>query len=52
MTPLLTAAAAGHAEIVRALLESGADPNLATANGRGPLHLAVDHGHVSVVETL
>lgn len=54
-TPLRNAAAAGHLEIVRLLLESGADPNL-PEEGIAPfghaLHAAVVNGHRDIVELL
>ncbi len=52
-TPLLfTAAAFGHEEVVRLLAADGFYPNLARADGNGPLHCAAIHGHRRVVETL
>lgn len=54
-TPIRNAAAGGHIEIVRLLLESGADPNLGE-EGIAPmghaLHSAVCNGHRSIVELL
>jgi ankyrin repeat protein len=54
-TPLRNAAAAGHIEIVRLLLQSGADPNLPEEHiaPRGhALHSAVCNGHREIVELL
>ncbi|MCZ2838744.1 ankyrin repeat domain-containing protein [Modestobacter sp. VKM Ac-2985] len=42
-TPLHLAVAAGHAPIVTALVEAGADPTARTEDGRTPLHLALAH---------
>ncbi|MEE8526424.1 MAG: ankyrin repeat domain-containing protein, partial [Thermoanaerobaculia bacterium] len=50
LTPLAIAAEAGLAEIVRILLEAGADPNLGGATT--PLEAAVVEGHLEVVEAL
>jgi ankyrin repeat protein len=40
-TPFLVACAGGDIEIVKLLLEKGANPKLATADGQGPIILAV-----------
>ena len=54
-TPLRNAAAGGHIEIVRLLLDNGADPNL-PEEGIAPrghaLHSAVCNGHREIVELL
>ncbi|MFN0104425.1 MAG: ankyrin repeat domain-containing protein [Bryobacteraceae bacterium] len=54
-TPLRNAAAGGHIEIVRLLVENGADPNL-PEEGIAPrghaLHSAVCNGHREIVELL
>jgi ankyrin repeat protein len=41
LTPFLAACASGDMEIVKLLLAHGADPKLATADGQGPIILAV-----------
>ena len=48
-TPLLYAAAHGHAEIVRVLLGHGVDANQASNNGWAPLLYAAQYGHTEVV---
>jgi ankyrin repeat protein len=42
----------GHVEIVRVLLENGANPNAKNNIGRTPLHGAASLGHVDVVRVL
>lgn len=49
---LLDAARAGDTDAVRALLEDGADPNLAQGDGLTALHLAAREGHLEVVAIL
>ncbi|CAN0597203.1 unnamed protein product [Laminaria digitata] len=39
-------------EVVRLLLEAGADPVLAQAKGLTPLHVVALHGHTDLVDTL
>jgi ankyrin repeat protein len=53
VTPLLTAAKEGHAEIVRYLVEEkGADPRLPSLSGATPLFSAAKRGHMEVVRLL
>lgn len=54
-TPIRNAAAGGHIEIVKLLLEKGADPNLPEEHiaPRGhALHSAVVNGHIDIVKLL
>jgi ankyrin repeat protein len=52
-TPLYLAASLGDgANIVRVLLEHGADPSLAAANGQTPLMAAAVRGHMEVLRLL
>lgn len=53
LTPLQFAARAGCADVARALLASGADPNAGRADGvPTPLHFAAGEGHVDTVRVL
>ena len=52
LTPLLQAAARGHAAVVQLLLAAGADPNIDSNDGWTPLHKAVANGHADVVRFL
>ncbi|MBV9928630.1 MAG: ankyrin repeat domain-containing protein [Acidobacteria bacterium] len=51
-TPLMRAAARGHEDVVRVLLEAGAEPSARRADGFTPLILAVFFGHEGVVRLL
>lgn len=46
------AASKGHAEVVKVLLDEGADPSLVTAQGSSALHLAVCSGRVGAIQAL
>lgn len=48
-TPLYYAADLGNVEIVKALLESGADANAATQSGRTPLYAAIKNGEITAL---
>ena len=51
-TPLLIAASGGHAEVVKRLLERGADKDRAKRNGQTALSAAKRGGHEKVIRTL
>jgi ankyrin repeat protein len=52
MTPLLAAAANGHAGIVRELLRAGADAEFRNPEGSAALHVAAKFGHEDVTAEL
>jgi ankyrin repeat protein len=51
-TPLHKAIIQGHSGVVRRLIEAGADPNYATADGDSTLQLAKDTGRHDIVQLL
>ena len=51
-SPLVEATRAADAEVVRKLIEDGADVNQATGDGMTPLHIAAQSGHLQIVELL
>ncbi len=51
-TALMAAAAAGHADAVGLLLESGADPALRDRAGRTAADLAAEAGHATLAQRL
>ncbi|MCA9620170.1 MAG: ankyrin repeat domain-containing protein [Myxococcales bacterium] len=51
-TPLTAAIVGGHADIVRRLLEQGADPDVTRVRGRSPLLLATRLGREEMVDLL
>ena len=46
------AARGGHVEVVRALIDEGADPGATEAHGWTALRIATDEGHDEVVAVL
>lgn len=46
------AAEGGHAEVMAALIEAGANPESLDSNGTTPLHDAAYGGHVDTVKVL
>ncbi len=52
VTPLQSAAAGGHANIVRMLLKNGANPNVRERSGFTPLHAAAANGNVECIHLL
>ncbi|MEZ4238092.1 MAG: ankyrin repeat domain-containing protein [Myxococcota bacterium] len=52
VTPLHCAAAAGHVEVVEALLAAGAHPDRRDAAGYAAVHLAASAGHTAVIKAL
>jgi ankyrin repeat protein len=52
VTALHAGASRGGAEIVKMLLEAGADPNVTQERGFVPLHSAAANGNVAIVELL
>jgi hypothetical protein len=51
-TPLTWASSRGHTEVVRLLLEAGADVNVTANDGQTALMRAADYGHVEVLQLL
>jgi len=51
-TPLHVASERGHVEIVRLLLEHGADLRARDSDGRTPSELALQYGKLEIVELL
>jgi ankyrin repeat protein len=50
MTPVYVASQEGHLEVVRELLGSDADPNMASDDGSTPLSIATKRRHIKVVQ--
>ncbi|XP_048249888.1 uncharacterized protein LOC124128376 [Haliotis rufescens] len=51
-TPLFVACENGHIDIVRLLIEKGADVTAAAKDGCTPLHCACKNGHIDIVRLL
>ena len=51
-SPLILAARKGHKDVVKLLLDRGAEPNMADQYGGTPLHFAALEGHKDVVQLL
>lgn len=49
---VLAAAAHGNTDLVRELLDTGANAGVSSGNGYTPLHRAAQHGHLDVVRLL
>ena len=52
VTPLQSAVAGGHLEIIRLLLTAGASPNVREGGGYTPLHTAAHNGDAEIVRNL
>jgi len=52
ITPLSFAAMSGNADLVKLLLERGADPTMASTKGRLPLHYAAISGNAEMIKLL
>ncbi|MGB7872945.1 MAG: ankyrin repeat domain-containing protein [Anaerolineales bacterium] len=52
VTPLQSAVAGGHLEIIRLLLTAGASPNVREGGGYTPLHTAAYNGDAEIVRNL
>ena len=51
-TPLFLAAARGHLDVLRCLIENGADINASTADNCTPLMIAIENGKINVATFL
>ena len=51
-TPLNIACFRGHADVVKLMLEHGADPTARDGQGRTPAEYARERGHAAVAEQL
>ena len=51
-SPLYRAVICGHVDLVRLLLQSGADPNVRNKLGETPMHQAADAGNYKITQAL
>jgi ankyrin repeat protein len=51
-SPLFVASQTGHCDVVKCLIDCGADINLRDEGGQSPLFVASDEGHCDVVKCL
>ena len=51
-TPLINASISGHDDVVKLLLDAGAEPNMTDTMATTPLHEAAGNGHIIVVKIL
>jgi ankyrin repeat protein len=52
VTPIQSATAAGHADVVLLLLQHNANPNTRENNGFTPLHVAAQNGNTPIIRSL
>ena len=52
ISPLYIASYQGHNDVVRVLLEAGADPNQLGKDSTSPLYIASQEGYANIVEML
>jgi ankyrin repeat protein len=52
VTPIHSAASAGHTKIAELLLKHGADPNIREQGGYSPLHVAAQNGDLDMISAL
>ena len=50
--PIHLAAARDHGQVVKYLIQKGADPECKTATGARPLHMAAKHGDMNALQAL
>lgn len=51
-TPLQSAVAGNHTDIVRMLIKNGANPNVRERGGYTPMHVAADNGNAEIIQLL
>ena len=51
-TPIYGAARNGHLDVIKTLIEAGANVNKSNSDGWTPLNLAARYGHIDIVEAL